>query len=108
MGRAAGRAAQRPDSLGPAVTEGRTRPHCFTGMRERQKGAPLEYKGMIHRERRETTSKSARLAQLAAWLGQFTKPGQVIEVRILNAGRAGTVSGYFDDVDRAAKAAAQW
>jgi hypothetical protein len=47
-------------------------------------------------------------AQVAEWLRVFVESGQVFEVRILNAPRAGTVSGYFNDVDKAAKAAAGW
>jgi hypothetical protein len=47
-------------------------------------------------------------AQVAGWLRVFVESGQVFEVRILNTPRAGTVSGYFDDVDKAAQAAAGW
>jgi len=36
------------------------------------------------------------------------EPGEVFEVRILNTQRAGTVSGYFDAPDLAARAVARW
>src|SRR5262249_10407498 len=36
------------------------------------------------------------------------EPGSVVELRILNAGRNGTVSGYFTDRDKLAASAAQW
>ena len=36
------------------------------------------------------------------------EPGEVFEVRILNAGRSGTVSGYFDDPGKAATEIAKW
>ena len=36
------------------------------------------------------------------------EPGSVFEVRIPNAGRAGTISGYFDDCEAAAKAIARY
>jgi hypothetical protein len=35
-------------------------------------------------------------------------PGAVVELRVLNTPRAGTVSGYFNDLDKLAHAAAQW
>src|SRR5207244_1353749 len=38
----------------------------------------------------------------------FIEEGQVAELRIPNAGRAGTVSGYFNDIELMAKAAAFW
>ena len=34
--------------------------------------------------------------------------GAVAELRILHTGRTGTVSGYYDDIDAMAQAAAQW
>jgi hypothetical protein len=57
-----------------------------------------------------TTTRSAKAdpAVVAATLRAFMAPGDVFEVRVLKAGRAGTVSGYFNDVDKAAQAAAQW
>lgn len=36
------------------------------------------------------------------------EPGSVFEVRIPEAGRSGTVSGYFDDPSKAAQAVAAW
>jgi hypothetical protein len=48
------------------------------------------------------------VAEIAAGLRLFVEVGQVAELRILNAGRAGTVAGYFDSVDAMAKEAARW
>src|SRR5262245_21735676 len=61
---------------------------------------------MVHS--RDSKRNAADSAQIAAWLCHFVEPGQVAEVRILNAGRAGTVSGYFDDLVKAAAGAAAW
>jgi len=48
------------------------------------------------------------IAQIVACLRLFVADDQITELRILNAGRAGTVSGYFSDIDCMAKAAAKW
>jgi hypothetical protein len=45
--------------------------------------------------------------QVADWLRIFVEPGQVVEVRILNTAKQ-TVSGYFDDMAKAARAALLW
>jgi hypothetical protein len=52
-----------------------------------------------------TRTSNAAVAETLALLHQ---PGDVFEVRILNAGRAQTVSGYFDDCEAAAAAIAKW
>jgi hypothetical protein len=46
--------------------------------------------------------------EIAAALRLFIPAGQVTEIRILKAGRAGTVSGYFDNPEQAASAAISW
>src|SRR5437762_1238129 len=46
--------------------------------------------------------------QISEALRTLAEPGQVIELRLLNTPRAATVSGYFNDLDLAAKAAARW
>jgi hypothetical protein len=38
----------------------------------------------------------------------LVEPGQVVELRVLNTPRSGTVSGYFSDIDKLAQAAARW
>jgi hypothetical protein len=47
--------------------------------------------------------------QISAWLkALLRRPGQVSELRALDTPRDGTVSGYFDDFDKMAKAAFDW
>ncbi len=46
------------------------------------------------------------LAAIRAALDALFAPGAVVELRILNTPRAGTVSGYYDDHDRLARDAA--
>lgn len=46
--------------------------------------------------------------QIVRWLELLWEPGQTAELRILGTQRAGTVSGYFDDPVKLAKAAALW
>ncbi|MDO8750681.1 MAG: AAA family ATPase [Dehalococcoidia bacterium] len=41
-------------------------------------------------------------------LDRLVEPGAVFEIRVPKAGRAGTVSGYFNDLDTSAKEAALW
>lgn len=41
-------------------------------------------------------------------LDVLPESGQVVELRVLNTGRTGTVSGYFDDMDALATEAAKW
>lgn len=47
-------------------------------------------------------------AAVADSLALLHEPGSVFEIRIPNSGRAGTVSGYFDNVEAAAKAIARY
>jgi hypothetical protein len=47
-------------------------------------------------------------AEITDGLRLFVPEGQATEIRILKAGRAGTVSGYFDDLELAAQAALSW
>jgi hypothetical protein len=35
-------------------------------------------------------------------------PGDVVELRALHTSRSGTVSGYFNDMDKLANASIQW
>src|SRR5262249_4525035 len=51
---------------------------------------------------------TADLATIRHTLTLFREPDSVVELRILHAGRNGTVSGYFTDIDKLAAAAAQW
>jgi hypothetical protein len=44
--------------------------------------------------------------RIAEWLRVFSEPEQVVELRVLGANRKGTVSGYYDDLDRLATDAA--
>jgi hypothetical protein len=46
--------------------------------------------------------------QIRDAIGLLYEAGQVVELRVLDTGRTGTVSGYFDDYDELAKATAQW
>lgn len=48
------------------------------------------------------------LSEIRAALGLLLEAGGVAELRVPKAGRAGVVSGYFDQPDRLAAAAAQW
>jgi Protein of unknown function (DUF3987) len=50
----------------------------------------------------------ADLAEMQQALSLLHAPGSVVELRILDTGRTGTVSGYFDDVARVTEAAAGW
>ncbi len=50
----------------------------------------------------------AAAERIRAAMALILEPGQVHEIRILHAGRAGTVSGYFDSIDKLAEAAARW
>jgi hypothetical protein len=50
----------------------------------------------------------ASVAEIAEALRVLAEPGQVLELRMPKTQRAGTVSGYFDDPDRAAAEAARW
>src|SRR5581483_4232112 len=50
------------------------------------------------------TDKAA--AYIAECLRVFAEPDQVVELRVLNAGRSGTISGYYDDLDKMARDAA--
>jgi hypothetical protein len=43
--------------------------------------------------------------EVARNLRRFVAPGDVTEIRVPKAGRAGTISGFFDDLDKAAAAA---
>ena len=52
-------------------------------------------------------SSDARVAEIREALALFLEAGSVAELRIPNT-RRGTVSGYFDDFDKLARAAAQW
>src|SRR5438552_1828195 len=47
------------------------------------------------------------MSDIAAALRCILTPGQVTELRVLNTPR-GTVSGYFNDIDKLATAAGQW
>jgi hypothetical protein len=51
---------------------------------------------------------STTTTTIAEALALIHPEGVVFEVRILDAGRAGTVSGYFDDTDKAAAAIARY
>jgi hypothetical protein len=48
------------------------------------------------------------LATIIRTLNLLHEPGSVVELRILNTGKSGTVSGYFTDMGKLADAAAQW
>src|SRR6516165_8092058 len=57
----------------------------------------------------QTSARSCNdVRQIADGLRLFIPAGQVTEIRILKAGRAGTVSGYFDNPEQAASAAISW
>jgi P4 family phage/plasmid primase-like protien len=45
---------------------------------------------------------------ILATLDTLMLPGDVLEVRLLNVPRVGTVAGYFDDLEAAASIAARW
>jgi hypothetical protein len=47
-------------------------------------------------------------AEIRRALALFVEPGAVAELRILDAGRDGVVSGYFDDLDALMRAAVAW
>ncbi len=51
---------------------------------------------------------TANLPTIRKALTLLCEPGEVAELRILHTGRTGTVSGYFNDVEAMAQAAAQW
>src|SRR6266508_4394040 len=53
-------------------------------------------------------SLDADLAEIHKALRLLHVPSSVIELRILITGRTGTVSGFFDDFERLAQAAANW
>jgi putative DNA primase/helicase len=53
-------------------------------------------------------SLDADLAEMQKALSLLHMPDSVIELRILDTGRTGTVSGYFDNFERLAEAAARW
>jgi P4 family phage/plasmid primase-like protien len=46
--------------------------------------------------------------QIVSGLRSFVEPGQVVELRVLGTPKSGTVSGYFDDMNKLAQAAAAW
>jgi hypothetical protein len=50
----------------------------------------------------------ADLVEIRRGCDIFCEPGEVYELRVLNAGRDGTVAGYFDDRDAMVQAAAHW
>jgi hypothetical protein len=50
-----------------------------------------------------STDRDARVADIARSLRLLHEPGEVFEVRALGVAKSGTVSGYYDDVDRAAQ-----
>jgi hypothetical protein len=49
---------------------------------------------------------NADCAEMHKGLRLLHQPGSVVELRSLDTGRAGTVSGYFDDFERLTRAAA--
>ena len=51
---------------------------------------------------------TADIGMIRQTLTLLHTPGTVAELRIINAGRVGTVSGYFDAIDVMTKEAAQW
>jgi hypothetical protein len=51
---------------------------------------------------------TADLVMIRQTLTLLRATGAVAELRILHTGRTGTVSGYYDDIDVMAQAAAQW
>jgi hypothetical protein len=53
-------------------------------------------------------SRAANPTQIAQWLRVFAEPGQVVELRVLDVDRKGTISGYYDDFDKLARDAAAW
>jgi hypothetical protein len=55
-----------------------------------------------------TAAPPADLAEIRRALGVLLEPGATAELRVLHAGRDGTVSGYFDDPDALAREAARW
>jgi len=48
------------------------------------------------------------LTMIRQTLGTLHPPGTVAELRVLDTGRTGTVSGYFDDPDAMSDAAVRW
>jgi hypothetical protein len=54
------------------------------------------------------TTASADLAEIRRALAVQLEPGSVAELRVLHAGRDGTVSGYYDDHDALARDAVRW
>lgn len=55
-----------------------------------------------------TVAARADLAEIRRALALLVEPDAVVELRVPNAGRAGAASGYFDDFDALAAAAARW
>jgi len=55
-----------------------------------------------------TAPPTADLATIKETAALLMAPGAVAELRILHAGKAGTVSGYFDDPGKLAQAAARY
>lgn len=53
-------------------------------------------------------SAGANIGDIRRALALLVEPGAVVELRVPNAGRAGAASGYFDDLDALAAAAARW
>src|SRR5690349_9093320 len=49
-----------------------------------------------------------RLSKIHQALSALIEPGAVVELRVLETGRTGTVSGYYSDHNRLAKDAARW
>jgi hypothetical protein len=50
----------------------------------------------------------ADLAEMQKTLSLLHRPSSVVELRILDTGRTGTVAGYFNDFMQLTQAAAQW
>ena len=48
------------------------------------------------------------LPDIQTTLKLLYNPGDVVESRVLHTPRSGTVSGYFDDMDKLANAAVEW
>jgi hypothetical protein len=58
--------------------------------------------------RQQSNDRTIALEEIERNLRVFVLPGTVTEIRIPDTPRAGTISGYFDDMAKAAAEAARW
>src|SRR4051794_1902902 len=49
-----------------------------------------------------------RLSKVYQALSVLIEPGSVVELRVLETGRSGTVSGYYSDLNRLARDVVRW